>query len=1012
MIAHFIKHKKLFNSYFYFSIRFILLTYFLFGLIQNNYSQTYPYSHFTVKDGLPSSLVYHVFQDSKGYIWFATENGVSRYDGYEFKNFSKSDGLPDNTVFEIIEDSKNRVWFMPHSIKLSYFYNDSIYEYKYNGTIQSITKEGGKPRKQMFYVDSSDNVYFHDKQFAKSIIIDSLGRKHIPNNKEISICYYLIEDFLFQRITLPHQNQKDRPNTYRILKDGKEIFKKQIFYNEPPKKYQTGISCGVKKDSNYFIVDSRFLLHIQDSVLISTKQYDEIIIWASTDNLNNLWLGTYDGVYCYHNYNINNKPVVYLKGKAVSSVLSDNEGGYWFSTLQNGVYYLPNIHTKTLRKNDGLKSNIVTTLEHDSTTLWMGFNLNYIQGLTGNLDNKGIVLSNYIKIVYNLLYDHKKQNLWIGADKLNQYNKSTSKSLEIKYLDKWRMQARGLFIDINNDVWIGSRHGLLKYSFTTKKLKKQGNFNYKINTLCQASNDKILMGCNNGLWEYSKITGDFQYLGEKDELLENKITCIIYNKFHGNYWIGTSTDGIIIYEKGTIYNISTKEGLSNNNVTSFFLKDNIMWVTTNNGLNKIHLNNNNAKNNFRINTYSTIHGLASNETNDIYVNDSVAYIATQNGLTITDYNTLKRNTTPPTVYIKKIKIQGTDTIIQQHYNLPYYKNSINIEYVGLMYRNHENKKYKYRLNQPGKQASWTGTPDNYANFSYLPPGKYNFQIIAVNEDGYESKVPATIGFTINPPYWKTWWFISLMVFASLLFILIMVYITYKVRINEINKRNTLEKNLLQEINKYRQQALSQQMNPHFIFNTLNSIQYYIYENDHVSSTRYLAKFSKLVRLILDNSQHDTITIKNELKAIELYLQLEAVRLKNKFRYRIHIHKNININLYRIYPLLIQPYIENSIWHGLVHKKGEKYVSISIKPMNSYILCIIEDNGIGREKAMEIKKQKRKKHKSLGTKITNKRIDTINKLFHQDFNVEYIDLKDDKGNACGTKVLLKIPKILT
>ena len=1004
MIAHLFKHKRPFNTYLYLLIRYLFLFYFVFGFTQNNYSQTYPFRHFTVEDGLPSSEIYHVFQDSKGYIWFATDNGVSRYDGYEFRNFTHNEGLPDNTVFEIFEDYKNRIWFMPHSIKLSYFHNDSIYEYKYNDTIQNITKGNGNPVKQMFYVDSSDNVFFRNKSPGySSIIIDSLGRKHIPTHKESLLSYDIINNFLFLR----EYKKPSRLDSF-ILIDKEKIFKILTPFNIIEKNTKTGVGCGIKKDSNYFIVRSETLLHVQDSNLINIKFYPEIPIWISTDKLNNLWLGTRNGIYCYHNLNISNTPTKYLKGQSVSSALSDSEGGYWFSTLQNGVYYLPNICSKTLKKTNGLKSNIVTALEHDSTTLWIGSNHNYIQGLTENQINREIILNDDNGITSNLLYDHKKRNLWIGSSNLSLYPRPSSKSIEIIQPGYNRTSVRDLLIDSSNDIWIGSPNGLLKYSEINKKLEKQGNFSSRVNALCQTPDDIILIGCNNGLWKYSKKTSDFQYLGENDELLKNKITCMIHNKFHGNYWIGTSTDGIIIYEKGTTYNISAKEGLSNNNVTSFFLKDEDMWVTTNKGLNKIHLNNSITKNNLRINTYTTIHGLASNETNDIYVDDTVAYVATQNGLTLIDYKNLGLNTIPPPIHFKKIKIQDTDTLIHDHYNLPYYKNSINIEYVGLMYRNNKNKKYKYQLNQPGRQSKWIETNDNYINFSSLSPGKYTFKVIAINEDGYESPVPAELSFTINPPYWKTWWFISSIVFISIL----IMYILYRARIYELNKRNAIEKRLMQEVNKFRQQLLSQQMNPHFIFNTLNSIQYYIYENDNVSSTRYLAKFSKLIRLILDNSRQETITIKNEIKAIELYLQLEAVRLKHKFKYKINIHEGIDVNLYRIYPLLIQPYVENSIWHGLVHKKGEKYVSIDIKPMNGYILCIIEDNGIGREKALEIKRLKKQKHKSHGTNITHKRIESINKLFDKNFEVEFTDLKDDKGNATGTRVVLQFPKIIS
>ncbi len=278
------------------------------------------------------------------------------------------------------------------------------------------------------------------------------------------------------------------------------------------------------------------------------------------------------------------------------------------------------------------------------------------------------------------------------------------------------------------------------------------------------------------------------------------------------------------------------------------------------------------------------------------------------------------------------------------------------------------------------------------NFSFLSPGKYTFKVKAINEDSFESKEEAIVSFLIKPPYWKTWWFITILIFMALLIVLGILYSIHRIRIKEINKRNTLERDLFQQINKFRQQALTRQMNPHFIFNTLNSIQYYIVDHDIRSSTKYLAKFSRLMRIILENSQYDTITIDEELKAIELYIELENVRVEGGFNYNIHIDDEIDTSLYKINSLLFQPFVENSIWHGLNHKTGDKQLNIELNERNNNFTITIEDNGIGRDKANEIKNKRNTKHKSLGTNITDKRIDVMNKLYNQNFKFKYTYFK--------------------
>lgn len=998
------------NKHQYFLQQRIIILFIFILFCNESFPQSYPFRHYTAKDGLSSSEVYHVFQDSKGYIWFATDNGVSRYDGYEFKNYTKDNGLPDNTVFEIYEDYKNRIWFVPHSAKLSYYYNESIFQYRYNDTLLSRMRTSTSPNKLSFVVDSADNIFYGDKRNG-AFIIDSSGFiKEINKKVEGSVLLIKEDRVIFDKY-FSHKNYKSYENAFIIFANDKMLFR------NPNKSLISNYLLGneyraIKKGNNIFITCINTLIHIKNLSDLSYTVVPKEIFWINTDSNNNLWIGTINGTYCYENLGINRTPKHHLlKDKKVSSVLNDNEGGYWFTTLYDGVYYLPNLYTYTLRKNNELPNQNINSLTSDSTHIWLGLN-NKIVGIISNKIDKEIKLDNYNSNINKLLFDFNNQKFWIASSSLYSYQNTVLNLYKFKTYTNTIVsiiQAKDIILYNEDTICVATSTGM--YQYNTKKgnyyLDRLNKFTYKINSICQKQQENYLLcGYNDGLREYSLKNNTFKYLGDQHKLLSSHINCIINNNYHSNNWLGTKSNGVVVYGNDTIYNISTKDGLSNNTIRSFFQKENVMWVATVNGLNKITLKGPELKTNYEIEAFGTIHGIVSNEIKDIYVSDSSAYIATKEGITIIDYNKIKPNTCLPPVYIKNISINDNDTIIQKHYNLPYRQNSINIEYVGLMYRNNEKKKYKYQLNKPGKPANWIETPDNYVNLSYLSPGKYNFQVIAINEDGYESNVPASLSFTINPPYWKTWWFRGIIFLTGFL----LIYIFYRLRIHEVNKRNNLEKKLLKQVNKFRQQALSQQMNPHFIFNTLNSIQFYIFKNDSSASIRYLAKFSKLMRIILDNSQHDTISLQRELDAMELYMELESLRLKNSIEYEINVHENVDTELYQVYPLLIQPYVENSIWHGLVHKEGGKRVKIELVKQDDYIKCTVEDNGVGREKAMEIKKQKKSKHKSHGINITGKRIDMINKLYNRNFKVDFIDLRDKGGKACGTRVILQIPII--
>jgi tetratricopeptide (TPR) repeat protein len=222
----------------------------------------------------------------------------------------------------------------------------------------------------------------------------------------------------------------------------------------------------------------------------------------------------------------------------------------------------------------------------------------------------------------------------------------------------------------------------------------------------------------------------------------------------------------------------------------------------------------------------------------------------------------------------------------------------------------------------------------------------------------------------------------------------------KRRISEMNRR----------ISEITQANLRQQMNPHFIFNTLNSIQYYMYQHDKLATNNYLTKFSSLMRKVLENSHYTSVPLRDELDALNLYLELECLRFKDKFEYRITVDEEIDPLLFKVPTMLIQPYVENSICHGLMPAEGKGFIGIDLKLKKEYILCTIEDNGIGREAAQEKKKKSSDNHNSLGTLITNSRLDLVNALYGTSLKTIYTDLKNEKGEPMGTRVEIHIPII--
>jgi len=242
--------------------------------------------------------------------------------------------------------------------------------------------------------------------------------------------------------------------------------------------------------------------------------------------------------------------------------------------------------------------------------------------------------------------------------------------------------------------------------------------------------------------------------------------------------------------------------------------------------------------------------------------------------------------------------------------------------------------------------------------------------------------------------------------AVLLILSLAIFILTLSRARINNKRKISEMNHL--IAEARQANLRQQMNPHFIFNTLNSIQYYMYQHDKLATNNYLTKFSSLMRKVLENSQHTSVPLRDELDALKLYLDLEIIRFKDKFFYEITVDEEIDTLLYKVPTMLIQPYVENSICHGLVPSENKGFIKIDLQLKDEYISCTIEDNGIGRDAAMEKKRKTENGHNSLGTQIVSSRLDLVNALYGTSLKTVYTDLRRENGESEGTRVEIQIP----
>lgn len=719
----------------------------------NCFSQTFVSKHYTTNDGLPSSEVYYVFQDSKGYIWFATNFGVSRFDGYKFTNFDNSHGLPDNTVFEIYEDYKNRIWFISYSCRLSYFLNDSIHLYKYNDKLLSQFKQSTVASKSSFFVDKNDDVYIgiYTQGLFKISASGNITNDYLNYNK-FPPKTYVIKRGSNQMFVISN-NITQISNTINF-----PVGNSSFDYNTKQSKGSHNLSFATYNSLNHLLFSStNYLLEVVGKDKIKEHFFEGRIISVYKDREAFIWIGNYNnGVSVYKNGIIKKIPDFHLlKDYSVSCSLRDKEGGLWFTTLENGVYYVPSDKYFTYSEENGLTDKVVNAVTFDGDNIWAGTStgLSKINKMQVEKIKKTTADNFYI---YSLFYDSIESNLWLGTSmnfmKLNKFNN------QLKTINASLNSINTILETKNNNIWYAAPNYVVRCDSENHLTfyNKGKNSLLKIKSIARKNDSCIYVGSMDGLWELNN--SNYTYLGKQNELLKNRINNLGMCSYNNTLLIATKGQGLVLLQDNKVSQIDKKNGLLSNLVNSVFIKDSIAWVATDKGLNKISFSNHSPLD-YILSAFTYNNGLVSNEINSVYVYNSLVFVGTNAGLTYFDASKITANLIHPEIYITDFKVMNKSYPVNIVNEFAHEKNYVSISFVGLNFRNLGNVNYKYKLE--GASDEWIKTNVTTTLFPSLSPGKYKFIVYACNESGVWSMKPAILEFIIQPPFWKTWWFFSL-----------------------------------------------------------------------------------------------------------------------------------------------------------------------------------------------------------------------------------------------------------
>lgn len=998
---------------------------------------------FNTRLGLCHNRITSLYQDSIGFLWIGTENGLSRFDGTHFRNYfpnaKDSSSISSEIIYNILPDFKGNFWIE---------------------TTNGITYRNpslGFRRFQMYPTDLKTRLearFFGSAICGGKFCIESSGEQlmffdinsqKFRSFKEANLCPFQGKIHRLYSPRFPGETQNDSV-VFVFTTEG--IYQYQPYHNKKyffyfPMIYGSAFPLYLFNDHLYFSIWEKGLysLNLQKGTfenihMVKNQKLPNIIHAFLPCSDDECWLGTEGGLYSL-NWKTRTASRIPLPNEsetpvAVKSLITARDGIIWIGT-ENGLLKMsPKVqgffYQKILDSPEFVYENqIYDVLDEPELQRTLVVSRS---GLFSVLSGDKIIKSKLLKdgnghpLELTRILKDSRNNYWLASRwEVFLLDPLTFRIKPIK-MPKRRQDRAGLVWVLKEDplgrIWCGlSRDGIVLYDprdQSTKYLDSLSNNFFPLNIWdiqIDNANGRVWVGTDNeGLWEADIHQLKFKQWNQMNtsDLPSDQIAHLEQD-FSQNLWMSTPSGlccvDIFQSKQLKILNcLTTDNGLPTNFIEGIQLdKEGNVWGGTTGMLVKLNPYT------LELETFDYRYGvdftpfpishLNLSSNGEMFAGGKWGFLRWMPSFQVKD-------TMSPRLVLTGVSLGGRPyrtevaTEVLKEIVLNPGQSNFSLELTSVDFSLPEKNQILWKLEAYDKD--WTaGVGHQRITYNNMPPGSFLF--LARNADPrYQSSGDLKLMVRIVPFFWQTGWFKSLV----LILVISGLIVLYNWRLHQISATVAMKQEMQKRISEIEMAALRAQMNPHFVFNSLNSINRFIQLSDPDTASDYLTKFARLIRLVLDNSKEEKVSLEQEIQAIRLYVELEVLRFSGKFKYKLKIDENLDLHGTQLPPMLIQPFVENAIWHGLMHKdddEGMLYLSISRK--GKFLEIVVQDNGIGRKAAQAIKDESKSMHKSHSTDIGKERLTFFQKIYSKEVSLDIQDIYNKQGHPEGTRVVLCI-----